>query len=98
MICYQSAFAPYAYIVFFGVGYSFGSITYPIVTVALFGNRSFAGINGIYNAVGSLSLSAGVMAASGIYDLYGDYSIAFKLFFILSVAAMAVYIKLIPKA
>ena len=97
MICYRSEFAPYAYIVFFGVGYSFGSITYPIVTEALFGNRSFAGINGIYNAVGSLSLSAGVMVASGIYDLYGDYTIAYKLFFILSVAAMAVYIKLIPK-
>ncbi len=97
MICFQSAFAPYVYIAFFGVGYSFGSITYPIVTEALFGSRSFAGINGIYNAVGSLSLSAGVMAASGIYDLYGDYAIAFKLFFILSIAAMAVYIKLIPK-
>lgn len=96
MICFGWPPAVYVYILFFGLGYSFGSLTYPVVTEALFGDRYFAGVNGIYNALGSLALSAGVMTASAIYDCTGGYMAAFKLFFILSSAALAVYIKLIP--
>lgn len=96
MICVRTPFAPWLYILFFGVGYSFGSIAYPIVTEALFDSRCFASLNGIYNAMGSLSLSVGVMEASAIYDRSGSYLSAYKLFFLLSAAAIAVYIKLIP--
>lgn len=96
MICFKQPAAVYVYILFFGVGYSFGSITYPVVTQALFGDRHFASVNGIYNALGSFALSAGVMFAAAIYDYTGGYMTAFILFFILSSAALAVYIKLIP--
>lgn len=86
----------YIFILFSGIAYSFGTITYPIITYNLFSKKYFIKINGIYNAIGGIALSFGTFFTSFIYNIYNSYIFAFQILLILSIVSLIIYLKIIP--
>ncbi len=86
----------YIFILFSGIAYSFGTITYPIVTSSLFSKKYFIKINGIYNAIGGIALAFGSFFTSLIYNIYNSYIFALQILLGLSIISIFIYLKIIP--
>ena len=68
-----------AFLVLFGVGCALTTVSYPILTTSLFGNRDYSSIYGIVNVANSIGTAVGSPIAAAIFDSQGSYEPAWML-------------------
>lgn len=60
-----------------GLGTAFGSVSYPLISRDLYGERDQAAISGVFNSIGSLGGAFGPTLCGMVYDMTGAYTPAF---------------------
>ena len=68
-----------AFLLLFGVGCAITTVSYPILTTSLFGNRDYSSIYGIVNVANSVGTAIGSPIAAAIFDSQGSYAPAWHL-------------------
>ena len=56
-----------------GLGNSFGSVAYPLITRTVYGERDYAAITGIISSLNSLGSAVGPAVCGVIFDASGSY-------------------------
>lgn len=78
-------------IVISGIGGSFLTVAYPVITQTLFGRKDYSGIYGFLNVAHSLGSIISPIVIGSLYDKYGSYNSSFILMMILASIATISY-------
>lgn len=85
-------------VAFSGLGLSFCSVPYPIVTRRLFGGRDYNKIYGVINAASSVGTAIGSPVAATFYDVTGSYKLFWLAGLCVVSACLALYVLAEKKA
>jgi len=80
-------------VLFTGFGNAFGSVSHPVVSRALYGNREYATAVGFFMAANNLGSAIGPTLCGTVYETMGSYRPAFFVFiFATAVIALVMHI------
>ena len=95
LVCYilasQSVFL-YAGLLVSGLGISFATVGYPIVTQSLFGKKDYSAIYGIVSCASSIGSAIGSPVTAILFDKTGSYRASWIVWAVVAVVCLILYI------
>ncbi|MEF9933847.1 MAG: MFS transporter [Clostridium sp.] len=85
------------YIIAFGLGEGFVVVAPPLMTSSFFGEKDYSSIYGVSNMAVALGGAIGTSLSGIIYDYFGSYNFAWKLYSALSLIMLIIFLVLSPK-
>lgn len=85
-------------IVMFSLGFAFGSVAIPIISMAAFGERSFSKVNGAFMAVTGIAAAMGPVFSGHVCDTTGSYAASYMAYVVITVVFTAVIILCLAKS
>lgn len=85
------------YIIGFGLGEGFVVVAPPLMTSSFFGEKDYSSIYGIANMSVALGGAIGTYLSGAIYDYFDSYTVAWKLYSILSLIMLIIFLTLSKK-
>lgn len=79
-------------IAMFSLGFAFGSVAIPIISMAAFGERSFSRVNGTFMAVSGVMAALGPVFSGHICDTTGSYAGSYKAYVVIAVVFTVVVV------
>lgn len=96
MVFAQNKIALAPYLVGTGFACAFGSVAYPILTRALFGEKDYTSIYGVVSFANSLGVAISPIIATWFYDNMGSYRYAYYVMIVAAVVATTIFVRLLP--
>ena len=97
MLLIQNKLALVPYLIGTGFACAFGSVAYPILTRALFGEKDYTAIYGIISFGNSLGVAIGPIISTWFYDNMGTYRYSYMVMIAVVTLATVVFVRLLPK-
>lgn len=85
-------------IALFSLGFAFGSVAIPIISMAAFGERSFSRVNGTFMAVTGIAAAMGPVFSGHICDTTGSYAGSYRAYVVIAAVFTVVIILCLAKS
>ncbi|MEG2812941.1 MAG: MFS transporter, partial [Clostridium sp.] len=86
------------YIIAFGLGEGFVVVAPPLMASSFFGEKDYSSIYGVSNMAVALGGAIGTSLSGIIYDYFGSYSFAWKLYSALALIMLIIFLVLSSKS
>ena len=84
-------------IALFSLGFAFGSVAIPIISMAAFGERSFSKVNGTFMAVTGIAAAMGPVFSGHVCDTTGSYAGSYRAYVVIAAVFTVVIILCLAK-